>query len=195
VRRIPSFKRFLIALNLDMAELDEQTFICDWYDWSPFERMAILLEDRRYLSHGGVDWKSVLRILIQSIYRKRKGGASTIEMQLVRTILDRRSITVKRKLAEMLRAILLNYRLDKKSLLRSYLGIAFFGSHLIGADLAAEVLFGKSPRELTFEEGAFLAAMLVYPKPMIANDVWKANVMRRAKYALALHSRLKERFD
>ena len=46
---------------------------------SPFEQMVIVLEDRRFLRHAGVDIQSIIRELYKMILRRKHGGASTIE--------------------------------------------------------------------------------------------------------------------
>lgn len=194
-RKVFSPKRLLIQMNLDLASVEEACTIRYWHQLSNLDRMVVVLEDKRYLRHRGIDWRSVARIVWQSIWRRRRGGASTIEMQLIRTILDRRERTISRKLNEFALAWLLNFRLDKVSILHSYVDMAFFGSHLDGAASASATMFAKSPQQLTLEEAAFVAAMLVYPKPSMESDLWRQRVQRRAAYGLSIYRRLEKGRD
>jgi penicillin-binding protein 1A len=116
-------------------------------------------------------------------------------MQLIRTILDRRERNIARKLNEFVLAWLFNFRKDKISILYSYSELAFFGSHLNGGLAAATTVFGKLPEQLSLEEAAFVAAMLVYPRPMVETTLWRQRVQRRASYGLSIYRRLEERHD
>lgn len=182
-------------MHVDLQDVLDHSTVRSWGRLTNLDRMIVVLEDKRYLGHRGIDWRSVARISWQSLWGKRRGGASTIEMQLIRTILDRRERTVFRKLNEFALAWLLNFRLDKVSILYSYRAIAFYGSHLDGADAAAAAIFSKDPDQLSLEEAAFLASMLVYPRPQVATEQWLFRVQRRAKYGLSIYRRLKEGGD
>jgi membrane peptidoglycan carboxypeptidase len=116
-------------------------------------------------------------------------------MQLVRTATGYRQPTLRRKLYEMLLAWIIQYRYNKFEILRSYLECAFYGSHLIGVFPAARDVFGVWAFELSFDESAELAAMLVYPRPLEPTARWRANVSRRAEYAKRLYPRLKQGFQ
>ena len=113
------------------------------------EKVVLVLEDRRFLQHSGVDYKE---------------------------------LKLKRKLYEAFLAYLVRFRHSKILILRSYLRCAYFGSHLIGAEKASLRLFGKQISDLDEGECAQIAAMLVYPKPLVPQEHWRAKVARRAKY-------------
>lgn len=195
VRQLFSPKRLLVRWNVQLTEVEKNCVVRHWRQLTNIDRMIVVLEDKRYLRHRGVDWRSVLRIAIQELFRKRRGGASTIEMQLIRTILNNRQRTISRKLNEFVLAWLLNFRLDKLSILVSYENRAFFGSHLSGVEAASQMVVGKMAEELTLEEAAFIAAMLVYPRPIDETDEWRRRVEQRAKYGLSIYRRLEERGD
>jgi len=156
-------------------------------DLSTLEIMTVLLEDRRYFSHRGVDWLSVLREISKLIRFRRPGGASTIEMQFVRTVTGYRGRTLWRKIYETLLAIALQRQCEKRCVLRAYLAVAYFGTKLTGADVATHQLYDKPVDQLTLEEAAFIGAMLCYPRPRGAPPKWKEKVGRRAAYGLVLY--------
>jgi membrane peptidoglycan carboxypeptidase len=159
------------------------------------EKLTLVLEDRRFFQHQGIDLRSCVREVFRAITFRRHGGASTIDMQLVRTATGYRERTVRRKLYEMLLAWLLQFRYSKIVILRSYLACAFFGSHLTGADKAARKLFNRSANDLSLDEAAVVAAMLVYPRPRVPTASWTSKVDRRAKYGKRIYVSNKQRFD
>jgi membrane peptidoglycan carboxypeptidase len=204
----PSLRRRLICLHNDLFDIQKKVERRFWRDYvhgdqrwvraddlTNIEKLVIVLEDRRFSQHHGVDRWSVLREIIRAITFRRHGGASTIDMQFVRTVTGYRSLTFRRKLYEILLALIINFRYDKRTILRSYLACAFLGSHLIGITRASYGIYGKAVEELSIEEAAFISAMLVYPRPRSEPLTWKAKVTRRAKYGIGVYLANKERFD
>lgn len=159
------------------------------------EKLVIVLEDRRFFLHRGFDWIAACREMISALTFRRFGGASTIDMQFVRTATGFRDRTAMRKLYEILLAMLIQFRYTKLVILRSYLDCAFFGSHLYGVKKASKALYNKHPFVLTEQEAAEIAAMLVYPRPLRPNDKWMGRIQRRAAYGLQWVRRLEKSFD
>jgi len=154
---------------------------------SKLELMVLVLEDRRFLGHVGVDILSVAREVIKLAAGRKYGGASTIDMQFVRTVTGYRAHTLKRKLYEALLAILIQFRYGKIDILESYLACAYFGSGLSGAEMAAQKVFGKAANELSLTEAAFVSAMLAHPRPSNAPLVWECRIRARAAYAMEVY--------
>lgn len=154
------------------------------------EKAVILLEDRRYFRHSGIDWRSSAREFWRMITLRRFGGSSTIEMQFVRTCTGYKERTISRKLYEMFLAWALGHRVSKHQILKSYLEIAYFGSGLNGAERAANKLFGKSVWQLDVEQNYNLASMLVYPRPKVPTEKWNIKVTRRTSYGLRLFKKI-----
>ena len=187
VSRYFSLRRILIQIHMDLFKVERRIRYDRWPEpLSDFEILVLILEDRRFFKHYGIDVKSLIREIVRALTLHRFGGASTIDMQFVRTATNYRQHTLRRKLYEMLLAWIIQYRYNKFEILRSYLACAFYGSHLIGIDTAAEEVFGVSQYELSFDQSAELAAMLVYPRPLEPTAQWRANVSRRADYAKRL---------
>ena len=138
-------------------------------------RAFLAAEDRRFYSHGGVDWRAVARALRENQKAGRTvQGGSTLTQQLVKIILLNPDQTLKRKLQEAVLARELEHRLSKDDILELYLHRAYFGEGAYGVDSAARTYFGKSARGLTLSEAALLAALpdaslarvyLLYPDP------------------------------
>ena len=78
--------------------------------------------------------------------------------------------------------------LPSVSELRAYLACAYFGSGIIGADMAARKLFQKDANDLWLEEAALISAMLTYPRPLEPPVTWELKVERRKRYAIHVYS-------
>lgn len=190
----PFMRHLLIKLNKD---LDKISNYCPSHHSEitqelPIHRMVLLLEDRRFFNHWGIDVWSLKRELFRFLTFRKHGGASTIDMQLVRTITDYRERTIYRKIYEMILAFLIQYHCSKWQILQSYLDEAYFGSGLRGTRVSSQELYGKQPSRLSIEEAAELASLLVYPKPRNPGQRWRAKVERRARYASRLNARFKK---
>lgn len=191
-------RELLTRIHLDLfrvhSNVDE---VLAYYprELTNLEKLTLVLEDRRFHSHHGFDLKSTVREFFRAITFRSHGGASTIDMQFVRTSTGYRERKLRRKLYEMLLSVLIQFRYSKIVILRSYLECAYFGSHQRGANAAALKVFGKVANHLTVEEAAFIAAMLVYPRPSHPTAEWELRVSRRADYGKRIYISNKERFD
>jgi membrane peptidoglycan carboxypeptidase len=195
MRRIPSLKRYLATLGELLGDIRARSvYLYDVEHLTLFEEMVVVLEDGRFFRHRGVDLRSVLRELLKAMSFRRFGGASTIEMQCVRTLTGQYDRNISRKVSEMILSSLIGYHLSKRQILRTYLAHAYFGTRLNGARKASLAIFGKESADLNIEEAARLASMLVYPRPRVATDRWREKVERRADYGkrlwVGLHERL-----
>lgn len=123
--------------------------------------VVILVEDRRFLDHPGVDLRGIVRALFKWLCGGRLEGASTIEQQLVRTITNERDITLRRKFSEALLAMLVAKRYSKQQVLGTYLSVYPFGG-VEGARALAEVE-GYDFYNLSWLAAMELAARLKYP--------------------------------
>jgi 1A family penicillin-binding protein len=124
----------------------------------------IAIEDQRFWSHGGVDWRRVAGAMMQNV---RRGGvtegSSTITMQLARNVfpdqLPASQRTMTRKLAEARVARQIEGRYSKQDIMELYLNQIYFGSGAWGIEAAAQEYFGKPAAELNLAEAATLAAL------------------------------------
>lgn len=188
-------------MHWTLLRLDDYAFMfTDREPITDFEILVLALEDRRFFKHFGFDFKSIVRETLRALTFKAHGGASTIDMQLFRTVSNRYEVSIRRKIREIAGSFLLQFRIEKLILLRIYLEVAYFGTGLTGARQAASALFPHHFAEeylvdisaLSLDEAAQLAALLVYPKPRFPSSNWHAKVRRRANYALSLHAGCKE---
>jgi membrane peptidoglycan carboxypeptidase len=194
--RVPSFRDWLLGVHEDLLAIHSRINPSAEYRSSrltEFERLVLTLEDRRFFSHHGVSWRSLAREALKPLVLRRPRGASTIDMQLVRTATGNYERSMQRKLREIVLSHLIQFRYSKIVILRSYLEIAYFGTGLQGADSAA--LGGMLPDDLTGYDAALLASHLVFPRPRDMNEAWKKRISRRANYINSVNVRYKKRFD
>jgi penicillin-binding protein 1B len=130
---------------------------------------AILVtEDRRFFDHAGIDAR---RLVASAIANLRSGrviqGGSTITQQLVKSTYLTPERTFRRKLHEIVLAVLLERRLSKAQILEAYLNEIYFGqagpAQIHGVGLAARWFFGKDVGELGLPESALLAGIIHAP--------------------------------
>lgn len=161
---------------------------------SDLEILVILLEDRRFFGHRGIDIYSIVREIFKLCTFQRFGGASTLDMQFVRMRTGYKDRSLRRKSYEMLLAYLLQSRMDKMQILRAYLQGVYLGSGIYGIESGARKMFNKRSYQLTMEQAALLAAMMVYPRPSNPSSRWEARAKQRAAYGLKLFDELGQQY-
>ncbi|MCM2557428.1 penicillin-binding protein 1C [Alcaligenes faecalis] len=136
---------------------------------SPALQMAVLVsEDRRFESHGGVDWLSVGSAAWDGLFAGRSRGASTITMQLA-GLMDQDLIggrggrSVWQKLDQVVAAQSLEDTWTKPEILEAYLNQVAFRGELVGVDAMARTLFQKQAAALDARESAIAAVLLRGP--------------------------------
>ncbi|TGK32400.1 carboxypeptidase [Leptospira gomenensis] len=128
------------------------------------KKIVLLVEDRKFFSHGGINYFSILRAIFVNITSFRfKQGASTITQQLARILLDDREKSIVRKIKEAQLAFALEYTYEKKQIFLYYLNNVYLGHGAFGFASAAEFYFKKTPGELTTEEMIVLASLASAP--------------------------------
>ena len=117
-------------------------------------------EDKRFYSHGGVDFISLLNDSIElAVNQEIKSGASTITMQLARNISFSMEQTFIRKFKEMLLALKIERELTKDEILELYFNVVPFGKRAYGAQAAALTYYGRPLLELDVAQLAMLAGI------------------------------------
>ncbi|MFN2443826.1 MAG: transglycosylase domain-containing protein [Thermoanaerobaculia bacterium] len=128
----------------------------------------IAAEDVRFRSHPGIDPIGIARALVSNVRSGRVGqGGSTIDQQLVKSLLLSSERTYRRKAIEAILAIILDVRMSKDEILEAYLNEVYLGhqrGHSIrGLDEASRLFFDKPPGKLTPAEAALIAAIVPAP--------------------------------
>ena len=105
---------------------------------------VIAIEDERFYSHDGVDYKAILRAARSNVTAGGiSQGGSTITQQYVGNVfLDRSDQTVSRKIREIFMARRFEQRFTKDFILLKYLNWVYFGNGAYGIEAAAREYFG-----------------------------------------------------
>lgn len=155
--------------------------------------LLILGEDHRFYYHPGVDPVALCRALWKSVVDGSRQGASTIAMQLVRTITGHYEKTWMRKFREIILAVCLTQYIPRNRLPVMYLWIAYYGSGMLNFRQACSRLH-IDPRNADCFEAAKLVARLKYPEPRYYDAGRLRRINQRALHLLALNNKAKARF-
>jgi len=130
-----------------------------------FAAALMAYEDKRFLSHNGVDGRAMARAVAQALWHGRVvSGGSTLTMQVARLLEEGTTGEVAGKLRQMRVAWALEQRLTKDDILGLYLLLAPYGGNLEGIRAATLSYFGKEPKRLTPAEIALLVAIPQSPE-------------------------------
>lgn len=130
-----------------------------------FVNALVATEDTDFWNHSGVSPRGLARAGVNFVtsFGRRREGASTLTMQLIRTVTSKRQIRLDRKLKEMILARKLEKAYSKKQIMEMYANEVYFGGGRYGIEAAAEFYFGKSAPQLAPEECALLAGLVQSP--------------------------------
>ena len=132
-----------------------------------FVKMLLLIEDKRFLVHPGVDPIAVVRALAFNTRRGALQGASTVIQQLynIRRKDDltttHRSVTY--KIRQSLWALSCSTMSCKGFLLDQYVGAVYWGRSYYGIDQAAKGYFSTTRSSLDAAQSFFLAERIAMP--------------------------------
>lgn len=165
-------------------------------------RATIAIEDQRFYEHGGVDPRSIFRAMLSNFKQGRVvQGGSTITQQLVKNVFLNNERTFDRKFREAVLAYQLEGKYSKKKIMELYLNTVYYGNGAYGTKTAAELFFGKKPKELTVDEAALLAGLPKAPsrfspyidpagarsrRNVVLKRMLKMKFINRTQYELAL---------
>ena len=146
----------------------------------------LAVEDKRYYEHFGVDFRSLLRALVNNLSGGPRQGASTIAMQVARLQRPGKR-TLWRKTCEMGTAVWLNRKFGHENVLRHYLKIVPQGNRIHGVAYAARRYFQKPLADLSWAEAAVLASLPRAPGRMnLHRFEGRQKAFERAKLILNL---------
>ena len=141
-------------------------------------------EDIRYLSHSGIDVRSLARAVFGLLTRSgNSGGASTITQQLAKMLFTEKPSSgferVMQKLKEWVIATRIEKQYTKEEILAMYLNRFDWVNNAVGIKSAAQVYFNKKPSELSTEQSAMLVGMLKNPALYNPNRRLELTMQRR----------------
>ncbi len=124
---------------------------------------VLAIEDSRFYAHGGIDYVGVLRSMKSNLLKDTRHGASTITMQVARTMYLSVDQVWSRKIYEILLTFKLENSLTKDQILEIYMNQIFLGNRAHGFASASEIYYGKPLKDVTIAEAAMLAGIPKWP--------------------------------
>lgn len=127
----------------------------------------ITVEDRNFYSHIGIDPRGILRAALANLRGHSVEGGSTLTQQLVKNFFLTNERTLRRKVTEVLMALLLERHYTKNQILEAYLNEVYLGQDgsraIHGVGLASQFYFGRPVEELQLPQVALLVALVKGP--------------------------------
>ncbi len=124
---------------------------------------VIAIEDKRFRTHEGVDWKRTFGAALVFFNGTDGYGGSSITQQLVKNVTGEDDYSIQRKVQEIFWALDLETKMDKEQILEMYLNIVNFGGSYYGVQAAAHNYFNKDVSELSLIECAAIAGITQNP--------------------------------
>jgi penicillin-binding protein 1A len=128
----------------------------------PFLDALLVIEDRRFYEHKGVDFRRTVRAGMRTAGGRMEGG-STLTQQLARNLYPDdigRSVSIRRKLMELIVARRIERSHTKDQILSAYVNTVPFLYNAFGVEMAARTYFDTHASELDAVQAATLVGML-----------------------------------
>lgn len=127
---------------------------------------TVAIEDSSFYTNPGFNPRGIARAIFANATGGTVQGGSSITQQLVKNVLlteEERTLSVDRKIKELILASEISRLYSKDQILEWYLNTNNYGSVAYGIEAAARLYFNKSARDLTLPEAAMLAAIPQFP--------------------------------
>jgi monofunctional glycosyltransferase len=156
--------------------------------WKPLERIsphmrrAVLAgEDQRFLSHTGFDFIEMNAAMVEFMQGEGRRGASTISMQVARTVYLWPDRTWARKLAEAYYTFIIEMIWTKERILEVYLNTVDWGPGVMGVQAASMRYFRRPADQISRHQAALLTAILPSPHRWSAVNPGPVVLRRQAR--------------
>lgn len=120
---------------------------------------TIAIEDKDFYKNPGFDINGIIRAAVADIQGKPVQGGSTITQQLIKSTLLTPTVSIERKIKEIVLAFWAEKIYTKNEILQMYFNQVPYGGTAWGVEAAAETYFGKNIKDLDLAQSAFLAGM------------------------------------
>lgn len=122
---------------------------------------TIAIEDNEFYQHIGIKPSSIIRAVLANLTPGSglTQGGSTITQQVIKNAVLTKDKTITRKLKEWILAIKLEKVLTKNQILNTYLNETPYGGNIYGVEEASKTFFGKSSKDVTLAEAAYIGAI------------------------------------
>lgn len=152
---------------------------------------TMAIEDAEFYQHAGVRPSTILRALRSNISSMSLDqGGSTITQQVIKNTLLNNDKKLTRKIREWVLALRIEKQYSKDEILETYFNETPYGGVVYGVEEASYTYFGKSAKDVTLSEAAYLAAI---PKAPTYFSPWGPNLaLLTARHDLVLMQMLEQ---
>ncbi|HEY4494563.1 MAG TPA: transglycosylase domain-containing protein, partial [Candidatus Paceibacterota bacterium] len=124
------------------------------------KKATVSIEDVDFYNHSGIQPRSIMRAIIANITGGGLNqGGSTITQQVIKNSILTQDRTITRKLKEWVLALKIEKMLTKEQIFDIYLNESPYGGNMYGVEEASKTFFGKSAKDVSLGEAAYLAAI------------------------------------
>jgi membrane peptidoglycan carboxypeptidase len=152
-------------------------------------KILISGEDHRFKYHFGFDIYAIVRASKNRLFLNKTEGASTIEQQLVRVLINEYDKNLKRKVQEILLSTTLVDSVPRKRLPAIYLSIAYYGTELQGLKLIMKKFNINNYNDISIETATEIVSRIKYPEPKKITNRRKLQIERRKQHLIYLHEK------
>ncbi len=122
---------------------------------------TVAIEDVEFYQHIGIKPTAIIRAVLANLTPGSglTQGGSTITQQVIKNAVLTKDKTITRKLKEWILAIKIEKVLSKDQILNTYLNESPYGGSIYGVEEASKSFFGKSSKDVSLAEAAYLGAI------------------------------------
>lgn len=160
----------------------------------PFEDISyhiknatVAIEDDQFYHHIGISPRGILRAALSNLTDGDLlggQGGSTITQQVIKNSILDQDKKLTRKVKEAILALKIERILSKDEILSYYLNESPYGGTIYGVEEASQGFFGKSAKDITLPEAAYLAALPQAPTYLSPYGPNKADLDARQRRVL-----------
>lgn len=151
-------------------------------------KATIATEDKEFYKHQGVSFfGGIIRAIKDMFFTRSLQGGSTITQQLVKSSLLTPERTIRRKIREIILALMTERVFNKDQILEMYLNQVPYGGAAYGIEEAAKTYFGKNAKDLSLDEAALLAGLPQAPSYYSPYSNPEAALKRRNEVLKAMY--------
>lgn len=134
-------------------------------EMGPLVKRAVLAsEDQKFFTHNGFDYDAIEKAMKKNEEGKKLRGGSTISQQTAKNVFLWQGRSWLRKGLEAVYTFIIELVWGKDVILERYLNSIEMGRGVFGVEAAANYYFGKSSKDLSKSEAAWIAVILPNPQ-------------------------------
>lgn len=148
---------------------------------------TVAIEDDQFYNHIGVDIRAIIRAALSNLTAGDLlggQGGSTITQQVIKNSILEQDKKLTRKIKEAILSVKLEQVLSKEEILSHYLNESPYGGTIYGIEEASQAFFGKSAKDISLPEAAYLAALPQAPTYLSPYGTHKDALDQRQKLVL-----------